>query len=156
MRCHRVMPVLAAAVALTLTAACDNTRAGARQDTELAAEQAARTSEQAAEATSDAISEAGDATKRAGEAVAEGAADMADKAATAAEAATITATVKSALMADASVDSSHVNVDTDAASRVVTLRGSVPNDIQRAAAERLARDKAPGYRVVNELRIAGV
>jgi osmotically-inducible protein OsmY len=35
----------------------------------------------------------------------------------------------------------------------VTLKGYVPTAEQKAAAERIARDKAEGYTIANELRI---
>lgn len=156
MRARSAVPaLLLAAVTVSVSAACDNTRAGAKQDAEIAAEQAKQAGEKAAEATADAARDAGQATREAGEAVAEGAAEVKDQAALAAAASTTTGSVKSALMADRSVDSSNVDVDTDAARRVVTLRGSVPSAAQRVAAERIARAKASGYEVVNDLRIVG-
>ena len=142
-----------AGFALVATAACDNTAAGAKKDAEIAAEESKRAREKAAEATADAAREASDATKRAGEAVAESAADATRDAAVATEAAATTTSVKSALMANKSVDASKIDVDTDSSAKVVTLRGSVKSDAQRASAERIARDKAEGYTVVNELKI---
>ena len=56
-------------------------------------------------------------------------------------------------MADKSVDASKIDVDSDGATKVVTLRGSVPNEAQRASAERIARAKAEGYTVVNQLTV---
>jgi osmotically-inducible protein OsmY len=142
-----------AGFALVATAACDNTAAGAKKDAEIAAEDAKRASEKAAEATADAARDASDATKRAGEAVAEGAADATKDVAAATGAAATTTSVKSALMANKAVDASKIDVDTDGATKVVTLRGSVPNEGQRATAERIARAKAEGYTVVNELKV---
>jgi osmotically-inducible protein OsmY len=45
-------------------------------------------------------------------------------------------------------------VDTDANTKTVTLKGTVPTAAQRTAAERLARDKAEGYRIRNLLTVA--
>jgi osmotically-inducible protein OsmY len=70
------------------------------------------------------------------------------------DAAKQTADVKTALMADKSVDASHINVDTDADTRTVILRGTVPSAAQKQAAERIAREKAQGYSVRNELTIS--
>jgi osmotically-inducible protein OsmY len=152
-RQNGLMTFVFAGLAMVATAACDNTAAGARTDSEIAAEEAKRASEKAAEATADAARDASDATKRAGEAVAEGTADATRDAAAASNAAATTASVKSALMADKSVDATKIDVDSDGTSRTVTLRGSVPNKTQRDSAERIARAKADGYTVVNQLTI---
>ena len=147
-----VLPaLLLAATTMAATTACENTRAGAERDAEIAADEARRSGERAAEATKEAAREAGPAVRDAGEAVTEGAASVKD----AAETSTTTAQVKSALMADTRVDASSIDVDTDTTRQVVTLRGSVPTAAQKATAERIARDKAEGFVVVNELRIAG-
>jgi osmotically-inducible protein OsmY len=142
-----------AGFALVATAACDNTAAGAKKDAEIAADETKRASEKAAEATADAARDASDATKRVGEAVAESAADATKDASAATAAAATTTSVKSALMANKAVDASKIDVDTDGATKVVTLRGSVKSEAQRASAERIARDKAEGYTVVNQLTI---
>ena len=65
-----------------------------------------------------------------------------------------TADVKSALIADGRVDASRINVDTIASSKTVVLKGSVPTIEQRATAENIARDKATGYTVSNQLVVA--
>lgn len=146
-----VIPALLLAAAMAVTTACENTRAGAEKDAELAAEQAKKTGERAAEATKEAAREAEPAIREAGEAVAEGAAKAAD----AVEATTTTAKVKSALMADKNVNAANIDVDTDIPRRIVTLRGSVPSETQKTTAARIARDKAEGFQIVNELKIAG-
>jgi hyperosmotically inducible periplasmic protein len=69
-------------------------------------------------------------------------------------AATQTVDVKSALIADGRVDASGVNVDTNAETRTVVLKGTVPSAEQRATAEAIARDKAEGYKIVNQLTVA--
>jgi osmotically-inducible protein OsmY len=152
-RQNGLMTFVFAGLAMVATAACDNTAAGARKDAEIAAEDAKRASEKAAEATADAARDASDATKRAGEAVAESTADATADAKAAGSAAATTTSVKSALMADKSVDASKIDVDSDGATKVVTLKGSVPNEAQRVSAERIARAKAEGYTVVNQLTI---
>jgi osmotically-inducible protein OsmY len=35
----------------------------------------------------------------------------------------------------------------------VTLKGHVPTAAQKAAAERIAKEKAPEYRVVNQIQV---
>ena len=69
-------------------------------------------------------------------------------------AATNTVDVKSALIADGRVDASGVNVDTSAETKTVVLKGTVPTAEQKSTAEAIARDKAEGYRIVNQLTVA--
>lgn len=61
--------------------------------------------------------------------------------------------VKTALMADKAIDASKIDVDGDAAAKTVTLNGSVPSGAQKLAAGKLAREKAEGYTVRNNLTI---
>jgi len=143
---------LAGLVAIA-TAACDNTAAGAKKDAEIAAEEAKVAGEKAAEATAEAGRDAADATKRAGEKAAEATEAATEDAAAATAAAATTTSVKSALMADRRVDATRVDVDTNGATKVVTLKGSVPTAAQKATAESIARDKAEGYTIVNQLAI---
>jgi osmotically-inducible protein OsmY len=56
-------------------------------------------------------------------------------------------------MADKGIDASHIDVDTDAGTRTVSLKGTVPTAAQKAAAEKVARDKAEGYSVRNLLTV---
>ena len=51
------------------------------------------------------------------------------------------------------VDASDINVDTDAATKVVTLKGTVASAEQRARAEAIAAREATGYRVDNQLAV---
>jgi predicted small secreted protein len=160
----KMLAVLAAAACAGL-AGCDNTAQGVKQD---ARENEAKAREEAAEAKADtaderaeikqegreagaAIKEAGrdigNAAERAGDAVAGAVKD----AAPATHAAKQTLDVKTALMADSSVDASHIDVDTDDGTKTVTLKGSVPTAAQKATAERIARNKAAGYKVRNNL-----
>lgn len=69
-------------------------------------------------------------------------------------AATNTVDVKSALIADGRVDASSINVDTNSQSKTVVLKGSVPSAEQKSQAEAIARDKAEGYTIVNQLAIS--
>ena len=68
-------------------------------------------------------------------------------------AATNTVDVKSALIADGRVDASNINVDTSASTRTVVLKGSVPTAQQKTVAEQIARDKAEGYTIQNQLTV---
>jgi osmotically-inducible protein OsmY len=69
-------------------------------------------------------------------------------------AATQTVDVKSALIADGRVDASNINVDTSASAKTVVLKGTVPTEQQKATAEAIARDKAEGYKITNQLTVA--
>ena len=62
--------------------------------------------------------------------------------------------VKSALIADKSVDSGAIDVDTYQDKKLVVLRGSVPTEAQKARAEQIARETATGYTI--DTRLAGV
>ena len=66
-------------------------------------------------------------------------------------AATETADVKLAISMDKTVDASDINVDTDAATRIVTLKGTVASAEQKARAEAIAVREAAGFKVVNDL-----
>ena len=68
--------------------------------------------------------------------------------------ATNTVDVKSALIADGRVDASNINVDTVTNTKTVVLKGSVPTAQQKTIAEQIARDKAKGYTIQNQLTVA--
>ena len=65
-----------------------------------------------------------------------------------------TVDIKAALMAAKGIDASHIDVNTDADTKTVTLEGTVPTAAQKTAAESVARDKAKGYRIRNLLTVA--
>jgi predicted small secreted protein len=163
----KMLAVLAAAACAGLVG-CDNTAQGVKED---AKENEAKAREEAAEAKADTADEraeikeegreAGAAIKEAGRDVGNAAEKAGDKVAGAAKdvgagahAAKQTLDVKTALMADSSVDASHIDVDTDEGTKTVTLKGRVPTAAQKATAERIARDKAEGYKVRNNLVVA--
>jgi len=62
--------------------------------------------------------------------------------------------VKSAIIADKTIDSGAIDVDTYQDKKVVVLRGSVPTEAQKQKAEQIARDNAKGYTVDNRLVVA--
>jgi hyperosmotically inducible periplasmic protein len=64
--------------------------------------------------------------------------------------------VKAALLADKTVDASHIDIDTDKDAKILYLRGTVPTAAQKAAAERIARDKADDFLIRNELTVMAV
>jgi osmotically-inducible protein OsmY len=61
--------------------------------------------------------------------------------------------VKAAIIADKTVDSGAIDVDTFQDKKVVVLRGSVPTEAQKAKAEEIARRNATGYTVENRLAV---
>lgn len=62
--------------------------------------------------------------------------------------------VKTALLSDATLDASRIDVDTYGDRKLVVLRGSVPTAAQKEEAGRIARQEAPGYRIDNQLTVA--
>ena len=61
--------------------------------------------------------------------------------------------VKTAIIADKTVDAGAIDVDTFQDRKVVVLRGSVPTEAQKARAEQIARNNATGYTVENRLAV---
>jgi len=123
-------------------AACSNTAAGIEKDAEQNADKAAAATADARAGASDATADASAATK-----------DAAANAGGAVAAAMETVDVKSALMADRTVDASHINVDTFHETKTVVLKGSVKTATQRDEAARIAAAEATGYRVDNQLTV---
>ena len=150
-----------AAVACLGLAGCDNTAQGVKED---ARENKAAAEQQAAEAKAETADERaeikqegreagaaiGNAAEKAGDAVAGAAKD----AGASIHAGKQTLDVKTALQADPSIDATRIDVDTDENTKTVTLKGSVATAAQKAAAERIAKDKAAGYTVRNSLTVA--
>ena len=85
------------------------------------------------------------ATEKVGEATATAGAEMG--------AAMETMDVKAALIADTRVDAVGIDVDTNKDTKTVTLNGTVKTDAMRTLAGDVAKDKAPGYAIVNKLTI---
>ncbi len=162
MKGQRALLGTLAMLALGLAPACRHTAEGAKED---ARENAAAAKEESRKATDEAKEaggkmsdqaaevgqKVGEAAKDAGHAIKEGAKEVASEV----DATKQKVDVKAALMADKSVDASHIDVDTDANTKTVTLKGSVPTQAQKVAADRIARDKAEGYRIVNQLTVSG-
>ena len=123
-------------------AACSNTAAGVEQDARENADKAATAADRAEDKARPAAEEAAADTK-----------DAARQAGSAASAAVETIDVKSALMADRTVDASHINVDTMHETKTVVLKGSVKTATQRDEAARIAAAEAPGYRIDNQLSV---
>jgi len=151
MKNHQALLGTLAVMALALAPACSETRQSAEKP---------RQSPDVKEKAQDVAEKIGDKAKEVGGKVAEGAKDVGEKVkegarevGSEAKAAKQTFDVKAALMLDKSIDSSHIDVDTDADTKTVTLKGTVPTAAQKAAVEKLARDKAEGYKVRNLLTV---
>jgi osmotically-inducible protein OsmY len=119
-------------------AACSNTAAGVEQDARENADKAAEAADEARPAAEEAAAETREAARDAGSAI-KGAIETID--------------VKSALMADRTVDASHINVDTFHETKTVVLKGTVKTATQRDEAARIAAAEAVGYRIDNQLTI---
>jgi osmotically-inducible protein OsmY len=65
-----------------------------------------------------------------------------------------TVDVKTAIIADKSIDSGAIDVDTYQEKKLVVLRGSVPTEAQKQKAEQIARENAKGYTIENRLVVA--
>jgi hyperosmotically inducible protein len=148
-RHNGLLAVTAAFAFAVATAACDNTARGARED-------AAEAKKEAAEAKAEAREEAKEEKADAREAAREAKDDVsrtAGKTGSAADAAAETIDVKTALMADATVDASDINVDTFHETKTVVLKGSVPTAAQKTEAGRIAAREAEGYKIDNKLTV---
>ena len=149
-RVHNGLLGVTAALAFAIGGvACDNTARGAKQD---AIEAQQKADEKAAEAKAEAREEAAEA-KAEGREAANDAKRAANEAGAAIDAATETIDVKTALMADSTVDASDINVDTFHETKTVVLKGSVPTSAQKSEAARIAAREARGYKVDNQLLV---
>jgi osmotically-inducible protein OsmY len=138
-----------AAFAIAGAAACQNTARGVQQDAQQAEEQTRDERAAAADTLRDLGNDAAKAANRAGEVAAEAGEELAERASAAWE----TVDVKGALMADASVDATRIDVDTNYETKTVTLNGFVPTETERNMAEVIAKGRADGYTVVNNLQL---
>jgi hyperosmotically inducible periplasmic protein len=145
-RISTIVRVASAVVAVAVTAACSD-RAERRVDS--AATATATAAEKAGSAVAGAAKDVGnaaaDAARATGNAVLEGG--------RAADAAVQTMDVKVALTADARVDASNINVDSNHVTRTVTLNGRVPTQAQKTLAGDIAVARATGYTVRNLLTV---
>ena len=161
----------AALLSASLFAACQNTARGVEKDAE---ENAAEMREETREARQEAreanaelrqeareagrevkqeAREAGDAMGRAGDRVANETKQGSRSVGATLDAAAQTMQIKTALIDADNIEASDIDVDTDGATKTVTLKGHVPTAAQKTAAERIAKEKAPEYRVVNQIQV---
>jgi osmotically-inducible protein OsmY len=131
-----------AALAITAAAACQNTARGMKQD-----------AQQVEEQTRDERTEAKEKAREVGEDVARTANEAGEEVAERAGAAWETLDVKGALMADPSVDATRIDVSTNYKTKTVTLNGYVPTETERDMAEVIAKARAEGYTVVNNIQV---
>jgi hyperosmotically inducible periplasmic protein len=150
----------AALLSASLFAACQNTARGVEEDTAKntaeAKEEAREAKEEAREATSgvrEEAREAGNAAERAGDRVANETKDATRSVGATLDAAAQTMQIKTALIDADNLDAGAIDVDTNGDTKTVTLKGHVPTPAQKAAAERIAKEKAPDYRVVNMIEV---
>jgi osmotically-inducible protein OsmY len=138
-----------AALAIAAMSACENTAQGVKQDAEQAEEQTRDERAVAKERAQEIGSDVAKATNRAVDAAGEAGEEIAERAGALKE----TVDVKSALMADPSVDATRIDVNTDYRTRTITLNGYVPTYTERDMAEVIAKGHAEGYRIVNNISV---
>ena len=134
-------------------AACSNTAAGAKKDAEENAAKAAEAADKAEDKAAPAAREAAAETREAAREATAETKEAARDAGSAIRGAVETIDVKTALMADRTVDASRINVDTFHETKTVVLKGSVKTATQRDEAARIAAAEAPGYRIDNQLTV---
>lgn len=61
--------------------------------------------------------------------------------------------VKSAILADKSIDAGAIDVDTYQDKKLVVIRGSVPSEAQKKRVDQIARENATGYTIDNRLAV---
>ncbi len=143
----------AALLSASLFAACQNTARGVEQDTERNTAEAKQEAREANAELKQEAREAGNAAERAGDQAAQETKDATRSVGNTLDAAAQTMQIKTALIDADNLDANNIDVDTDGATKTVTLKGHVATASQKAAAERIAKEKAPDYRVVNDLVI---
>lgn len=106
--------------------------------------------DRATDKTGDVVAGAAD---KVGDAVSSAASTIAKEGKNVDDALVITPKVKAALAANASIKAMDINVDTT--DKNVTLSGTVNSAAQKTAAGVIAKKNAPGYAIVNNLKVAG-
>ena len=64
-----------------------------------------------------------------------------------------TVDVKTAILADKTIDAGAIDVDTYQDRKLVVLRGSVPTEAQKQKAGKIAQDNASSYKIDNQLAV---
>jgi predicted small secreted protein len=150
----------AALLSASLFAACQNTARGVQEDTEKntaeaqqEGREAAAAADRAADRAAQESREIGTSAERAGDRIANESREAASSVGATLDAAAQTMQIKTALIDADDLDAGAIDVDTNGATKTVTLSGHVPTAAQKAAAERIAKSKAPEYRVVNKIEV---
>jgi osmotically-inducible protein OsmY len=146
---HAFLLGCVAALAIAGAAACDKTAQGLKQDAQQAEADTRDERAQAKETAKDIGEDAANAAGRVVDSAAEAGEEMAERASAIKE----TVDVKTALMADPSVDATRIDVDADYRTRTITLNGYVPTNPERDAAEAIAKARAAGWKVVNNIAV---
>jgi len=143
---YRTLLGALAVTALALAPACRNTAEGVKEDSK---DTANRIGEEARELGGKVAEGARDVGEKIGEKIEEGVKEVGSEVGAKKQ----TVDVKAALMVHKSIDASQIDVATDADTKTVTLKGTVPTDVEKAAAAKVAREKAEGYEVRNLLTV---
>jgi osmotically-inducible protein OsmY len=143
----------AALLSALLFGACQNTARGVEQDAERNTAEAQQEAREAGAEMKQEAREAGSAAERAGDRAAQETKEAAGSVGATLDAAAQTMQIKTALIDADNLDANNIDVDTNGATKTVTLSGHVATASQKAAAERIAKEKAPDYRIVNNLAV---
>jgi osmotically-inducible protein OsmY len=143
----------AALLSVSLFAACQNTARGVEQDAEKNTAAAQREAREANAEVKQEAREAGQSMERAGDRAAQESRDATRSVGGTLDAAAQTMQIKTALIDADNLDAGSIDVDTNGDTKTVTLKGHVPTAAQKAAAERIAKEKAPDYTVRNMLEV---
>ena len=143
----------AALLSASLFVACQNTARGVEQDTERNTAEAKQEAREANAELKQEAREAGNSAERAGDRAAQETKEATRSVGATLDAAAQTMQIKTALIDADNLDANNIDVDTNASTKTVTLNGHVPAASQKAAAERIAKEKAPDYRVVNNIAV---
>jgi gas vesicle protein len=149
MKNQRTLLATVALAALVLAPACRSTAEGVKEDSRQNAERARHDAQAIKEQSEDAAHKVAEGVKDVGEAIKDGAREVGSEVGAKKQ----TVDIEAALTLDKSIDASHIDVDTDADTKTVTIKGTVPTSAQRTAVERVARDKAEGYQIRNLLTV---
>jgi osmotically-inducible protein OsmY len=140
---------LIATFTIGLATACENTARGLKQDAAEAEVETRDERAQAAAAAKELANDAAHAARAVGAMAADAGEELVEKAGGIGE----TADIKTALMADPSVDATRIDVDVNTTAKSVTLNGYVPTFAERDKAEAIAKAETSGYTVVNNLMV---
>jgi hyperosmotically inducible periplasmic protein len=141
------LPVLGACtILLTAMVGCADRNNNNQPDDVATAGEVNRAADKAGDAAANAADAAADAAGSAANSVAGAAKNLDD-------AAVITPKINAAYAANPSLSALKINLDTT--DQNVTLSGTVKNAAQKNLAGTIAKKNAPGYKIVNNLKVAG-